>query len=252
MWWDTHCHFTDDRLNDVPTLISQARQEGVTQIVVPSTSLADAYRAAALSEEHQLYFAAGIHPHDATILSDEQLTSFDSLIANPRCVAVGEIGLDYHYAIAEKSLQQQVFGSMLDLALRNNLPVVLHTRDAEEEVFDLVFKHKDLQGVCHSFTGEISTLGKFLDLGFYVSFNGMTTFPKSNNIRELAQFAPIDRILVETDAPYLAPVPHRGKTNVPAWIPLIGQMIAQIKLLPLEEVAEKTSNNAARLFQRVV
>ena len=248
MWWDTHCHYTDERLADISNHVKRAHLAGVDHIVIPSTDLEDAKQAAKLSELHQLFFAAGIHPHEAGLLSPDDIDSFAELMSLEHCVAVGEIGLDYHYMNQEKTYQKQVFESMMMLAQQKSLPVVLHTRSAEADVFDMVCQFPSIIGVCHSYTGEVQLLEKFLDKGYYVSFNGMITFPKSNNIRDLVKYAPMDRILLETDAPYLAPVPHRGKTNSPELIPIIGAALAEIKLLSIDRVAEQTSMNANQLF----
>jgi TatD DNase family protein len=250
MWWDTHCHFTDPQLDSVHVHLDEARLLGVETIIVPSTDLEDAKFAAELSEAHPIFFAAGVHPHEADVLSKESLLEFQRLLHHERCVAIGEIGLDYYYAKQETLTQKRVFQSMLELADKNKLPVILHTRAAEKDVFEIVSRFPEILGVCHSFTGDIELLSKFLDQGFYVSFNGMITFSKGGNIRDLAQYAPLDRILIETDAPYLAPVPHRGETNVPAWIPIIGQKLAEIKGLPVQTIADQTSENALRLFSR--
>lgn len=250
-WWDTHCHVTDARFDDVCSLLSRSKEAGVGTLIVPSTDLEDAKKALVLSETYRLYFAAGVHPHEATILSSETLDGFDRILAHEQCVAVGEIGLDYHYEGIQKAIQAQVFVQMMELADQKNLPVILHTREAEADVYDVVTQFINVRGVCHSYTGDVSLLRKYLDAGYYISFNGILTFKGSKNIRDLALFAPLDRIVVETDAPYLAPTPHRGKINEPAYIPLIAKSLAEIKSVPLETIASQTSQNAARLFSKV-
>ncbi len=250
-WWDTHCHVTDARFEDVYSLLAQSKAAGVGTVIVPSTDLEDAKKALVLSESHNLYFAAGVHPHEATILSSETLDGFDRILSHQQCVAVGEIGLDYHYEGIEKATQKKVLIQMMELAVLKRLPVILHTRDAEADVFATATEFPLVGGVCHSYTGEVSLLRKYLDAGYDVSFNGMLTFKGSENIRELARFAPLDRIVLETDAPYLAPTPHRGKMNEPANIPLIAKSLAEIKSIPLDTIASQTSHNAARLFSKV-
>ena len=252
MWWDTHCHLTDGRLSDTTGVLTNAQRSGVHSIIIPSTDLEDANKAAKLAQKHKLFFAAGVHPHEASHpLSSEMSEAFNGLLQQERCVAVGEVGLDYHYELAEKETQRNVFIVMIELAINHQLPVILHTRDAERDVFELISTYPSLQGVCHSYTGDVVLIGKFLDKGFFVSFNGMLTFKGSDNIRELARFVPLDRILLETDAPYLAPTPHRGKINEPAFIPVIANALAEIKGLPLDAIAKQTSENAATLFSRV-
>ncbi len=252
IWWDTHCHVTDPRIEDVYAFITRSKRVGVEVIVVPSTDLEDAQKALKLSERFSLYFAAGVHPHETTTLSQETLETFERVLSHDRCVSVGEIGLDYHYVGAEKDSQTQIFFKMMELAVLKALPVILHTRDAEDDVLSVVTQFPSIIGVCHSYTGDVSLLGKFLDAGYYVSFNGMLTFKGSDHIRDLARFAPLDRIVLETDAPYLAPAPHRGKTNESAYIPLIATRLAEIKAVPMETVATQTSNNAACLFSLVL
>lgn len=249
-WWDTHCHFTDERLQDVSGILSQARLADIGYIIVPSTSLSDAKKAAVLSETNGLLFAAGVHPHEAGSFLEKEIKEFEQLLMRENCVAVGEIGLDYHYEEGLKEEQMTTFVAMMELANSHNLPAILHTRDAENDVLSVVLRFTSVVGVCHSYTGSVTTLAKYLDAGYYVSFSGMLTFQKNDNIRKLVEYAPMDRILLETDAPYLAPVPHRGKTNMPAWIPIIGQAVADIKSLSLQEVAQQTSTNAAKLFSK--
>ena len=250
-WWDTHCHVTDSRFEDLYSLLSRSKEAGVGTVIVPSTDLEDAKKALVLSETHNFYFAAGVHPHEATILLSETLDDFDRIFSHQQCVAVGEIGLDYHYAGIEEATQKKVFIQMMELASSMALPVILHTREAEADVLAVVTQFPSIRGVCHSYTGDVSLLRKYLDAGYDVSFNGMLTFKGSETVRELARFAPLDRILLETDAPYLAPTPYRGKINEPAYIPLIAKSLAEIKSIPLDTIASQTSNNAAHLFSRV-
>lgn len=246
-WFDTHFHLD---LEDVPQQVFEdARNQHVTRFLVLGTSLQDCPRTVALaSPQDGVYVAAGMHPHTADTY--ETMTPFREWLATPGAVAVGEIGLDYFYDISDRGAQKRVFAAFLELAQELKLPAVIHCRNAFEDCYDIV-KATLAPGfpfLIHSFADTRREAELWLELGAMFSVNGMLTFRKSDNIREAINAVPLERILLETDSPYLAPIPHRGKRNCPAFIPFIGEKLADEKCCAVEDIAEITTRNACRFF----
>jgi TatD DNase family protein len=198
-----------------------------------------------------VYATVGMHPHDAKDVSAEDLAKLRELTVHSKVVAVGETGLDYYYSHSPHDVQRRVFTQFIYMARETRLPIVVHEREAAVESAELLRREGagELRGVIHCFTGDYNAARAYLDLGFYLSFTGIITFKNAEPLREVVRRVPLERMLVETDSPYLTPVPHRGKRNEPAYVRWVAEMIARIKAICLEEVAETTTGNAAALFK---
>jgi TatD DNase family protein len=245
--FDTHLHLDADE--EYGDLFSAARAVGVRQFLVAGTTLPDSVHAAEVAAaETGVVAAAGIHPHEAGAFHD--IGPFEELCAHPRVVAVGEIGLDYYYDHSPREAQREVFRAFLRLAAKQALPAIIHCRDAYEDCFEILHEtlEPDQPFEIHSFTGTPEQAGRLLDMGALLSFNGMITFKRAENIRAAFEVVPLDRLLLETDSPYLAPVPYRGKRNQPAYLPQIATAVARLRGVSPEEVAAVTTANACRFF----
>jgi TatD DNase family protein len=246
--FDTHFHIQDD--DDLDSIVAEADEAGVCQLAVIASDLEESRRLAALqSSRPQLVSSAGVHPHCANDFSGN-IDDFESLIGEFNVAAVGEVGLDYHYEFSDRKRQRVVFSMFLDLASKTERPVVVHCREAEPDCYDILQEYAAslTAFVLHSFTGSVDWLEKFLDIGALISFNGIVTFKRADNVRELLGRTPLDRMLLETDAPYLAPVPHRGKRNHPAWVRETAEFVADFLSLPLDDLARITTANAGAFF----
>ena len=251
---DTHCHFSDEA--QAVQICTESLEKGISGILACASSIPDAHilhRAA--MKIPNLFFAAGVHPHEAAGFNGDT-SCFTDFQTSGKLRAVGEIGLDFYDDFADHESQISVFAQMLELALQMKLPVSVHCRDKEdsEEAYDIAYRQlKDFSRdggrfVVHSYSGSLKYMELFSGLGAWFGVNGMITFKKAENIRVLAKEYPAEKILLETDSPYLAPVPHRGKENTPAYIPLIAEALAAVRGISLEEVSELTNRNAADLF----
>ena len=236
--------------------LARARDAGVTRILVPGTCRGDLHLAVDIAEAHQGVFAAvGIHPHEAKEFDeDEDLKLFEELSASKKVVAVGEIGLDYHYDHSPKEAQRYALEAQLRFAGEKGLPVLLHNRESEQDLLPILKRLAPgdpgtLRGVFHSFCADPETGRRALALGYLVSFSGMLTFKAAENVRAAAAALPLESMLIETDAPYLAPAPHRGRPNEPAYLAKTAAKLAEVKGVSLEEVARATTENFRRLFR---
>ena len=241
---------------EVKELVNRARDAGVTRILVPGTRRGDLRLAVDLAEEHDGVFAAiGIHPHEAKEFDeDEDLKLFEELSASKKVVAVGEIGLDYHYDHSPKEAQRYALEAQLRFAREKGLPVLLHNRESEQDLLPILERLLpgdpwNLRGVFHSFCAGQETGRRVLALGYLVSFSGMITFKTADNVRNAAAALPLASMLLETDAPYLAPTPFRGKPNESSFLPRTAARLAEVKDVPVEEVARVTTDNFRRLFR---
>lgn len=251
---DSHCHLQmDPSPLAAPALIERARAAGVTRMLVPGTTLADSEAAVELASRHDGVVAAvGIHPHEAKDFDpDRDGAALEGLARRPGVAAIGEVGLDFHYDHSPRGRQVEVLEWMLDLARRMDLPAILHNRQSGAEMLELLRRlpRRDRPGVFHSFTENADYGKKALDLGYLVSFSGMITFRAAENIREAAAGLPLEAMLVETDSPFLAPVPHRGKPCEPAYVVETAKKLSQVKGSDLETVAAVTTANFERLFR---
>ncbi|WP_394848764.1 TatD family hydrolase [Pendulispora brunnea] len=254
---DTHCHLDPGYFPDGGDLaIARAQESGVSGFVVVGVGqdLAPARHAVALAHARGDHVAAvvGIHPHDAITLNDASLAELQGLARDPAVVAVGEIGLDYHYDHSPREVQRAAFARLVGLAREVNKPIVIHTREAAKDTLAILEAEgaRDVGGVIHCFSEDRAFAERALALGFYLSFSGIVTFKGAKSVHDVAAWAPEDRILVETDSPYLAPVPLRGKSCEPAYVIHTAQRIAELRNVDLTRIAEVTSANAARIFRR--
>jgi TatD DNase family protein len=251
---DTHAHIQGDAYAaDIEALISRARQAGVEKIVVAGGAgdMSNNTAAIALAESRpDLYATVGMHPHDAKDVRAEDLRKLKELTRHPKVIAVGETGLDYYYDHSPREVQRDVFARFIELARETALPLVVHERDAARDAAELLRLNGggSLRGVIHCFTGDHHAAREYLDLGCYLSFSGIITFKNAGALREVVLNTPLERIFVETDSPYLTPVPHRGKRNEPAYVRFIAETVAKVKGISFEEVARATTENARSLF----
>ncbi len=244
------------RPDEMKLLVTRARDAGVTRILVPATDPDDQRRAVDAAEAFDgVYAAVGFHPHEAKAFDeDRDLRLFDELCRSKKVVAVGEIGLDYHYDHSPRDVQKRVVAAQLGFARSKGLPVLLHNRLSEADLLPILEAEYpgspgELRGVFHSFCADVATGERALALGYLVSFSGMLTFKAADNVREAAEALPLASTLIETDAPYLAPVPHRGKPNEPSFLPRTAAALAEVKRVSVEEVARVTTDNFKRLFR---
>lgn len=256
-YFDSHAHLHDSRYadcewGDTNGMINAAREAGLVGAVNIGTNLEDAKRAIEFAERHPfIYAAVGMYPSEAQYAGselDRHLVEIEKLLSHPKVVALGEIGLDYHYEDTDKSVQAYAFEAQMQMAERCNMPVVIHDRDAHGDTMDMIRKYPNVHGVLHSFSGSAEMARQLASLGWYISFSGPVTYKNAAKVKEAAQIVPDDKILVETDSPYLPPVPHRGKTNYPGYVAYTVRAIAQIRGKSEEEIAELTVNNAKRFF----
>jgi len=250
-WIDSHAHLTMVEPDEVEAVIQRAIEAGVGGIVTPATNPEDLERTLQLGRDFpsRVKIAVGLHPHDATSLDASFRKRLQESVGRPGVVAIGEIGLDYHYMNSPREDQLQALQWQLDLAAEADLPVILHNRESWHDLAPVLERREGtLRGVCHSFTEPPAVVKKVLALGLYVGVSGMVTFRQADNIREMVGAIDLDRLLVETDSPFLAPVPHRGRPNEPAYVPLVGAAVAEVLGKDLEEVARRTTANVERLF----
>jgi TatD DNase family protein len=251
---DSHCHLDDEQFDaDRDAVIERARAAGVARMLAVGTGKGppDLEAGIRLAQRYDFIHAtAGVHPHDASKAGPETFEALRELLRQRKVAAVGEIGLDYHYNFSPQATQRQVFAEQLKLAREAGLPVVIHTREAWEDTLALIKENWDARigGVFHCFAGGPLEAEQVLELGFHVSFSGMVTFSKAGQVQEAARVVPRNRLLIETDAPYLAPVPHRGKRNEPAYMALTARKLAGLRGESFEEVADVTSGNFLALF----
>jgi TatD DNase family protein len=252
---DSHAHIQGkEYVNEVDAIIERAREAGVEKIIAVGGAgdMSSNTEAIALAATYDnVYATVGMHPHDAKDVGEGELRELRTLTSHPRVVAVGETGLDYYYNHSPHDVQRRVFTHFIHMARETGLPIVVHERDAAQEAAELLRSEGggDLRGVIHCFTGDYAAACVYLDLGFYLSFTGIITFKNAGPLREVVRKVALERMLVETDSPYLTPVPHRGKRNEPAYVRFVAETIAEIKGMALEEVAQSTTRNVQDLFK---
>lgn len=253
MWFDTHCHLDSDNCPDgAEAVLSRARAAGVGHFVCIGVGSESAQRqAVALAEsDADIWATVGVHPHDASSLGPESEQTLRELLLHPRVVALGEVGLDYHYDHSPRELQRSVFASMIALAKSLHKPLVIHTRSAAADTLEVLEREgaRDVGGIIHCFSEDRAFATRALDLGFDLSFSGIVTFKNARAIQDVAAWAPSDRILVETDSPYLSPVPVRGRRCEPAYVVHTARNIAALRGIELSDLCALTTANAARRF----
>ncbi len=257
---DSHCHLQDSQFeSDRDEVLDRARQAGVSAFVVIGTDLESSRRAVDLADSHSdVYAAVGVHPHDAKDLDDRTLGALERLADSPKVVAIGEIGLDYYRNLSPPEAQIDALQRQLDLARRLSLPVVIHSRDADGETYDVIAAYEERAlpdwpkdrplGVMHCFAGDLMLALRYIQIGFMISIPGTCTYPKADRVGAVAGGIPLRWMAVETDAPYLPPQPHRGRRNEPAYLPDTVARIAELRGDSVQTVAERTAIATAWLF----
>ena len=253
---DSHCHLDfPDFAPEIDAVVARARAAGVHRLITISTRVADAHVYRSLAERFDdVFFTIGTHPHQAHEEPDTSVARLVELSAHPKCVGIGEAGLDYHYDKSPREVAARVFRIHIAAARETGLPLVIHARDADADVAAIVRDEMGqgaFKAVLHCFTSSRELAMTGLELGFYVSFSGVLTFKTSNELRAIARDMPLDRLLVETDAPFLAPVPHRGRRNEPAFVAATAGVLAQVKGISPEALAAATTANVLRLFAKM-
>lgn len=251
--FDTHAHLHfPEFADDLPDVLARARSAGVTRMVTIGTDVETSRAAIAIAErEPDVWAAVGVHPHDAARADDADLDEIERLASSPRVVAVGEIGLDYFRNLSPREEQARVFSHLLGAARRLGKPALIHCRDAHEETLALLASERvsDVGGIMHCFSGDREIARRCLDLGLLVSLAGPVTYPKAHALPDVARYVPADRLVVETDCPFLPPQPHRGKRNEPAYVAITAARVADLRGEPLDTLAARMSENATALFR---
>ncbi len=249
---DTHCHLYDQKLyNDLDQIILNATESNISKMICIGDNLNTSDQSIQISEKYSnIYASVGIHPHEAKNAPPEYLKQIAQKINHKKVVAIGEIGLDYHYNFSEPNTQKKIFLGQLELAKKLDLPTIVHCRDAYEDLYNVILQSQNNKGVIHCFSGDLEFAQKIIELGYYISFTGMITFVKE--LEYIIEKIDLKHMMVETDSPYLAPVPYRGKINQPAYVNKVAEKIADIKNITIEEVDTITSNNASLLFDKLI
>jgi TatD DNase family protein len=252
---DSHAHIQGNEYDgEVEAVIERARGAGVEKIIAVGGTgdMSSNTDAIALADSFpDIYATVGMHPHDAKDVGTEELRALSELTAHPKVVAVGETGLDYYYNHSPRDMQRRVFSQFIRIARQTGLPIVVHERDATKDAAELLRSEGagELRGVIHCFTGNYEAACAYLDLGLYLSFTGIITFKNAESLRDVVRKVPLEHMLIETDSPFLTPVPHRGKRNEPAYVRFVAETVAIVRGISLEQVARITSANAQNLFE---
>lgn len=250
--FDTHAHVNDDMFkDDQEAMLQSCFDAGVEYIVCPGCDRATSESAVALADRfNQIYAAVGLHPEEVASAKEEDFEYYYKIAkSNPKVVAIGEIGLDYYWDMSQKDLQKEYFIRQIDIARQVNLPFIIHDREAHGDTMDIIRKHaKGMQGIFHCYSGSYEMARQAMNLGFYISFAGPVAFKNSKSLKEVAKEVPMDRILIETDSPYLTPPPFRGKRNDPSKTQFIAQEIASLKGMDVEEFAAICLDNGKTIF----
>lgn len=250
---DSHCHLNFPEFKqDLAQVIENAHNQNIKYMLTVNTRLAESLDIQQISEAYpNIFCSVGVHPHDSKDYNNSTLTEQLKMhAAHPKVVAFGETGLDYYYNNSDADAQINCFDMHLNAGVELNLPVIIHTRDADADTITSLDKYPNARGVFHCFSGSREFAKKGLDRGLYISFSGIITFKNASDLRDVVKFVPLDRILVETDSPFLAPIPHRGKRNEPAFTHFVAKMVAELKEISLEEIAETTTKNFFNLFNK--
>jgi TatD DNase family protein len=255
MWIDSHAHLEMKEFDaDRPRVILQAFEKGITEIITIGTDLESSRQALALAKTYRrLWATVGVHPHEAKGFKPLILPQLAKLAKEPQVVAIGEIGLDFYRNWSPRKAQGEVFRHLIQLARQINLPVIIHDREAHEETLTILREEKagEVGGIFHCFSGDWATARQCLDLNFYLSVTGAVTYKKGSILEEVVRLAPLESLLLETDAPYLAPHPYRGKRNEPAYLVHTAARVAEIRGIPLTELSKAILQNTRRAFPRM-
>ncbi|MGL6173634.1 MAG: TatD family hydrolase [Cellulosilyticaceae bacterium] len=251
MYFDSHAHYDDERFEeDRAVLLQQLPLDGISYVVNAAASMESAYTSVQLANEYKyIYATVGVHPHEVESMKEGDIQILKKLAQNQKVVAIGEIGLDYYYDFSPRELQRIWFKRQLELAKELDLPVVIHSREACQETFDTLMLSGVKTGVIHCFSGSKELAREYVKKGFYIGIGGAVTFKNARKTVEVVEAIPLERILIETDCPYLTPVPHRGKRNDSSYLGHVVDKIAEIKNISALEVARVTEENAKKLFK---
>lgn len=249
---DSHVHLDDRRYdNDRDRIIKALKDEGVELVINIGADLQTSIASVSLAEKYDnVYAAVGVHPHSAKEVDDSTLEILKSFAARDKVVAIGEIGLDFHYDNSPRDVQRKWFRKQLELAKQVDLPVVIHSREATQETFDIIKEAQDgkLRGVLHCYSDSVEIALEYIKLGFYISLAGPVTFNNARVLKEVAKVVPLDKLLIETDSPYLTPSPNRGKRNEPAYVRYVAAEIAELREISFDDLVEATNRNTKELF----
>ncbi|MDN4076231.1 TatD family hydrolase [Fictibacillus terranigra] len=250
--FDTHAHLNAIQFEeDLEEVIQRALDEGISHIVVVGFDRPTIKGAIKLADTYDfIYAAVGWHPVDAVDMTTEDLQWIEELASHPKVVALGEMGLDYHWDKSPKDVQKKVFRQQIQLAKKVKLPIIIHNRDATQDVVDILKSEgaEEVGGIMHCYSGSLEVAKQCMEMNFYISFGGPVTFKNAKKPKEVAREIPLDRLLIETDCPYLSPHPLRGKRNEPSYVKYVAEAIAELREMPLENLVKKTSDNARQLF----
>ncbi len=252
MLFDSHAHLDDEKFDeDREEVITRSLQNGVTGIINAGSCMASSAQSVALAAQYDnIYAAVGIHPHDAKSAQEADYAQLAAWAQLEKVVAIGEIGLDYYYDFSPRDLQRTVFTRQIDVARQMDMPFIIHDRDAHGDILDVLKKEaKGLTGVLHCFSGSLEMAKEVIKLGFYISIAGPVTFKNAAKLPEIIKNVPLERLLVETDCPYLTPHPHRGKRNEPAYVKIVAEQVAQLREMELADLAKYTTENTKKLFK---
>lgn len=252
MLFDTHAHMDDRAFSqDLPELLSSLPEQGIGLLMNPGCNLISSRAAAALATQHPwIYAAVGSHPDSADEVNDDVLSAYRALcLENSKVKAIGEIGLDYHYEDIPRDLQQRAFRSQMALAQQLHLPVIVHERDAHEDGMAIVREFPDVSGVFHCYSGSAPMAQQLVEMGWYIGFTGVLTFKNARKAVEVAASIPLERIVLETDCPYMAPEPFRGKRNHPGYLYRMAEVLAEIRSVSVEQIHRITMENGKRLYR---
>mgnify|MGYP001471313060 CR=1 FL=1 len=246
---DTHCHLYYDNLSEnLDKVLKRARDQGVNRFICIGTNISDSKKSLILSNKYEGVFAsAGIHPHDSKNAPDNFVEEIYDLMKDKNVVALGEMGLDYFRNYSEPKIQKRVFRAQMDIAKNLNKPVILHNRDADHDLLKILSEYPDVKGIAHCFSSTVEVAEKLVNLGYFISFSGNITF-RNSHLPQVAKKVPLDRLLIETDCPFLSPHPHRGETNEPSRVRLVAEKLAEIHTMSFNSVAKLTSKNAEKIF----
>ena len=248
---DSHCHLYDKKFDDIRPEILESLEKSDLYCITCGDDINSSLECAHLAQNKNIFATVGTHPHEAKNFKDSDLEEYEKLAQNKKVVAIGEIGLDYYYDFSPREKQIEILKKQILLADKLSLPCVFHVREATKDFLDIVkeFKGHFHSGVVHSFNGSLDTAKILLDNGFYLSFNGIATFKNARNVLEIIREIPLDRFLIETDSPYLAPEPHRGEINQPKFVHLVAKKIAEVKNKDVDEIINLANENTIRLFK---
>ncbi|TNF30938.1 MAG: TatD family deoxyribonuclease [Deltaproteobacteria bacterium] len=250
---ETHCHLDYLKQDPLDDIIAKSRQQGIEKIITIAVEPGnlDTVLDIARSRDH-IWCSQGVHPHEAKQFTDEVATKIKSRMSEEKVLAVGEIGLDYHYNHSPRDKQIKAFETQLEIAAETNMPVIIHSRDAEDDTIAILKNHASKlsrKGVIHSFTSKIDLAKTAVELGFHLGFNGIITFKNAEDVRDAVRFCPVENLLLETDAPFLAPTPFRGRENAPFYLPFVAEKMAELKNLPVDDLLSTVYQNSIKLFK---